>query len=205
MTHHTPEIIATALEAHRVAGLINAYELHAQTGHTRFVVELSNGDRTGPITVNAAFALALGLRSAREAFDAAATAALPPPPPIMVLDVGPHDPRPDDDPEPGDTCKDCGRPVTWTGPSANDWEHAEEPLSHAVIEFTTPAALRQEQGMELWAYAERFGAVGARRYRIAAPAESIDDLLDTVTAVCGPVTVVSSTLREPTRITPQHS
>ncbi len=34
--------------------------------------------------------------------------------------------RPDDDPEPGDRCKECGRPITWIGPSpATDWEHVE--------------------------------------------------------------------------------
>lgn len=35
----------------------------------------------------------------------------------------PHKPRPDDDPEPGDRCKDCGKAVTWIGPSQYDWEH----------------------------------------------------------------------------------
>lgn len=29
--------------------------------------------------------------------------------------------RPDDDPEPGDRCKDCGQPIVWTGPGLNDW------------------------------------------------------------------------------------
>lgn len=35
-----------------------------------------------------------------------------------------HDARPDDDNEPGDRCKDCGRDVTWVGPSHTDWQHA---------------------------------------------------------------------------------
>lgn len=34
-----------------------------------------------------------------------------------------HYARPDDDPTPGDRCKDCGQPVTWVGPSHTDWEH----------------------------------------------------------------------------------
>ncbi len=34
-----------------------------------------------------------------------------------------HTARPDDDPAPGDRCKDCGREVTWLGPSMSDWEH----------------------------------------------------------------------------------
>lgn len=37
-----------------------------------------------------------------------------------------HRARPDDDPEPGDRCKDCGGPITWTGPSMNDWDHIEQ-------------------------------------------------------------------------------
>lgn len=32
--------------------------------------------------------------------------------------------RPDDDPEPGDRCKDCGRDLTWIGPGIHDWELA---------------------------------------------------------------------------------
>lgn len=38
--------------------------------------------------------------------------------------TGYHDARPDDDNEPGDRCKDCGRDVTWIGPSHTDWQHA---------------------------------------------------------------------------------
>lgn len=34
-----------------------------------------------------------------------------------------HEARPDDDPEPGDRCKDCGEPITWTGPSPYSWLH----------------------------------------------------------------------------------
>ena len=37
-----------------------------------------------------------------------------------------HDARPDDDPEPGDRCKDCGAPITWNGPSQTDWSHVYE-------------------------------------------------------------------------------
>jgi hypothetical protein len=43
---------------------------------------------------------------------------------VDSLDPPPHDPRPDDDPEPGDRCKDCGQSIVWVGPStAYDWEH----------------------------------------------------------------------------------
>lgn len=34
-----------------------------------------------------------------------------------------HRPRPDDDPTPGNRCKDCGRDITWLGPGMLDWEH----------------------------------------------------------------------------------
>lgn len=34
-----------------------------------------------------------------------------------------HDARPDDSPEPGDRCKDCGEDITWVGPGSADWEH----------------------------------------------------------------------------------
>lgn len=34
-----------------------------------------------------------------------------------------HKARPDDDPTPGDRCKDCGGEITWTGPLASDWDH----------------------------------------------------------------------------------
>lgn len=37
-----------------------------------------------------------------------------------------HDARPDDDPEPGDRCKDCGDPITWRGPALTDWHHVDE-------------------------------------------------------------------------------
>lgn len=37
-----------------------------------------------------------------------------------------HDARPDDDPEPGDRCKDCGEDITWTGPSHLDWLHVDD-------------------------------------------------------------------------------
>lgn len=33
--------------------------------------------------------------------------------------------RPDDDPTPGDRCKDCGRELTWRGPGPNDWDVVE--------------------------------------------------------------------------------
>lgn len=36
-----------------------------------------------------------------------------------------HDARPDDDPEPGDRCKVCGKAITWMGPSpTSDWKHS---------------------------------------------------------------------------------
>lgn len=37
-----------------------------------------------------------------------------------------HDARPDDDPEPGDRCKDCGEPVIWMGPGMYDWMHVND-------------------------------------------------------------------------------
>lgn len=37
-----------------------------------------------------------------------------------------HRPRPDDDPKPGDRCKDCGDDITWEGPTAYDWLHVDE-------------------------------------------------------------------------------
>ena len=37
-----------------------------------------------------------------------------------------HEPRPDDDPESGDRCKDCGEDVTWEGPSDRDWLHTDD-------------------------------------------------------------------------------
>jgi len=37
----------------------------------------------------------------------------------------PHSARPDDDPKPGDRCKDCGEQITWVGPSQYDWEHVD--------------------------------------------------------------------------------
>jgi hypothetical protein len=37
-----------------------------------------------------------------------------------------HRARPDDDPEPGDRCKDCGKDVTWIGPTHADWRHLDE-------------------------------------------------------------------------------
>lgn len=33
--------------------------------------------------------------------------------------------RPDDLPEPGDRCKDCGFAITWEGPGQNDWVLAD--------------------------------------------------------------------------------
>jgi hypothetical protein len=39
------------------------------------------------------------------------------------LDADTHAARPDDLPEPGDRCKDCGQSITWIGPSQYDWEH----------------------------------------------------------------------------------
>jgi hypothetical protein len=34
-----------------------------------------------------------------------------------------HRARPDDDPQPGDRCKDCGADITWIGPNLSDWQH----------------------------------------------------------------------------------
>jgi hypothetical protein len=39
-------------------------------------------------------------------------------------ELGQH--RPDDDPEPGNRCKDCGNAITWRGPGPNDWDLAGE-------------------------------------------------------------------------------
>jgi hypothetical protein len=37
-----------------------------------------------------------------------------------------HEPRPDDMPEPGNRCKDCGEDITWMGPSQHDWLHVDD-------------------------------------------------------------------------------
>lgn len=37
-----------------------------------------------------------------------------------------HEPMPDDMPEPGDRCKECGEAVTWMGPSQYDWMHVDD-------------------------------------------------------------------------------
>lgn len=37
-----------------------------------------------------------------------------------------HPARPDDLPEPGDRCKDCGEDITWRGPSHTDWLHVDD-------------------------------------------------------------------------------
>lgn len=60
-----------------------------------------------------------------------------------------HAARPDDLPEPGDRCKDCGAAITWIGPDpASDWGHAEPPpyppevaarLSHELMFGDKPA------------------------------------------------------------------
>lgn len=42
---------------------------------------------------------------------------------LAWLNTSDHQARPDDDPESGDRCKDCGHPVTWNGPSPADWSH----------------------------------------------------------------------------------
>lgn len=41
-----------------------------------------------------------------------------------------HEARPDDDPEPGDRCKDCGETITWMGPSDRDWLHENDPANN---------------------------------------------------------------------------
>ena len=44
-----------------------------------------------------------------------------------------HPARPDDDPRPGDRCKDCGAQITWIGPDpASDWGHAEPMYDEAT-------------------------------------------------------------------------
>lgn len=38
-----------------------------------------------------------------------------------------HDPRPDDDAEPGHRCRTCGEDITWVGPDLyNDWMHVDD-------------------------------------------------------------------------------
>jgi len=37
-----------------------------------------------------------------------------------------HEARPDDLPEPGDRCKDCGEDITWMGPGWGDWLHVDD-------------------------------------------------------------------------------
>lgn len=38
-----------------------------------------------------------------------------------------HDPRPDDMPEPGDRCRECGEDITWVGPDLYaDWLHVDD-------------------------------------------------------------------------------
>jgi hypothetical protein len=45
--------------------------------------------------------------------------------------------RPDDDPTPGDRCKDCGNTLTWRGPGPNDWDVVEpEPVADAEPDAT---------------------------------------------------------------------
>lgn len=89
-----------------------------------------DGDRHWPVVT------ATGAPADREEsahFDAALAYvdALVPPAPTPVSrvrrNVDPdHEIRPDDDPEPGDRCKECGRDITWLGPSpVTDWEHCD--------------------------------------------------------------------------------
>ncbi len=45
---------------------------------------------------------------------------------VTEVEIPPeHDARPDDLPEPGDRCKDCGENITWIGPGIGDWEHSD--------------------------------------------------------------------------------
>jgi hypothetical protein len=45
---------------------------------------------------------------------------------IDLYPVAEHDIVPDDDPEPGNRCKTCGKDITWIGPSTvYDWEHSD--------------------------------------------------------------------------------
>ena len=37
-----------------------------------------------------------------------------------------HDPVPDDLPEPGNRCRECGEDITWMGPSQYDWMHVDD-------------------------------------------------------------------------------
>lgn len=46
--------------------------------------------------------------------------------------------RPDDLPEPGDRCKDCGIAITWTGPGPYDWEPAVGAIPWAEDEIQAP-------------------------------------------------------------------
>lgn len=46
-------------------------------------------------------------------------------PPASCL-AGRH--RPDDDPEPGNRCKDCGHGLSWLGPTQSDWECEDCPV-----------------------------------------------------------------------------
>ncbi|GAA1940303.1 hypothetical protein GCM10009754_04320 [Amycolatopsis minnesotensis] len=39
-------------------------------------------------------------------------------------DLDDHTHRPDNVPEPGDRCKDCGAEIVWTGPGMHDWQRA---------------------------------------------------------------------------------
>jgi hypothetical protein len=49
-----------------------------------------------------------------------------PEPPAAAFKVYDHEARPDDNPEPGDHCKDCGADITWIGPSQADWLHVDD-------------------------------------------------------------------------------
>jgi hypothetical protein len=52
-----------------------------------------------------------------------------------------HPAIPDDLPEPGDRCKVCRKPITWTGPTSMDWEHRGASL---------PEPYRKERGHNFW-------------------------------------------------------
>jgi hypothetical protein len=66
---YNPDSVARALEHHRAQGRIRAWSRSADARHvgTRFVVTLSNGTTTDPLTLTNAYALALGLTSAEQA------------------------------------------------------------------------------------------------------------------------------------------
>lgn len=107
-----------------------------------------------------------------------------------------HEARPDDDPEPGDRCKDCGRDITWTGPSMYDWTHVDDrplrgdpcPPGEVRLLFTTATPLEQAQGAQMWLIpgVTSFHRVTTCQYRIVARDTTRDRIIAAVAQVCGP-------------------